>query len=80
MTDVKGCQRFIDRVRVLGDRLVLGTVYFQKLETAMHQTIQKVTADIGAMKFNTAIAAMMTFVNMVYDHGSVINEAEYKTL
>lgn len=77
---VKGCQRFIDRVCALGEHLVPGTAYSKELETAMHQTIQKVTADIGAMKFNTAIAAMMTFVNTVYDHGGVINEAEYKTL
>ena len=77
---VKGCQRFIDRVCALGDHVVPGETYSAAHETALHQTIKKVTSDIGAMKFNTAIAAMMTFVNTVYDNGGTINEAEYKTL
>ena len=77
---VKGCQRFIDRVCALGDHVVPGKTYSPANETALHQTIKKVTSDIGAMKFNTAIAAMMTFVNTVYDNGGTINEAEYKTL
>ncbi len=77
---VKGCQRFIDRVCALGDHVMPGKTYSAAHETALHQTIKKVTSDIGAMKFNTAIAAMMTFVNMVYDNGGTINEAEYKTL
>ena len=77
---VRGCQRFIDRVCALGDRVTPGKVYSKTYETALHQTIKKVTSDISAMKFNTAIAAMMTFVNTVYDNGGAINEAEYKTL
>ena len=77
---VKGCQRFIDRVCALGDHVMPGKTYSAAHETALHQTIKKVTSDIGAMKFNTAIAAMMTFVNTVYDNGGTINEAEYKTL
>ncbi len=77
---VKGCQRFIDRVCALGDRVTSGKVYSKAYETVLHQTIKKVTSDIAAMKFNTAIAAMMTFVNTVYDNGGAINEAEYKTL
>jgi len=77
---VKGCQRFIDRVCVLGDSVVPGKNYSKDYEIALHQTIKKVSSDIGAMKFNTAIAAMMTFVNTVYDKGAPLNEAEYKTL
>ena len=77
---VKGCQRFIDRVCALGDHVMPGKTYSAAHETALHQTIKKVTSDIGAMKFNTAIAAMMTFVNTVYDNGGTINEVEYKTL
>lgn len=77
---VKGCQRFIDRVCALGDHVMPGKTYSAAHETALHQTIKKVTSDIGAMKFNTAIAAMMTFVNTVYDNGGTISEAEYKTL
>ena len=77
---VKGCQRFIDRVCALGDHVMPGKTYSAAHETALHQTIKKVTSDIGAMKFNTAIAAMMTFVNTVYDNGGTLNEAHYKTL
>jgi leucyl-tRNA synthetase len=47
--------------------------------SAMHKTIKKVTSDIENMKFNTAIAALMTLVNKMYEVGSV-NHAEYKTL
>ena len=77
---VRGCQRFIDRVCALGDSVLPGKTYSKEYETALHQTIKKVTLDIGAMKFNTAIAALMTFVNTVYDKGVKLNEAEYKTL
>ena len=77
---VKGCQRFIDRVCVLGDNVVAGDAFSKDYEIALHQTIKKVSQDITAMKFNTAIAAMMTFVNTVYDKGAPLNEAEYKTL
>ena len=45
----------------------------------MHKTIKKVTSDIENMKFNTAIAALMTLVNKIYEVGSV-NHTEYKTL
>ena len=45
----------------------------------MHKTIKKVSGDIESMKFNTAIAALMTLVNKIYEVGSV-NKAEYKTL
>ena len=44
----------------------------------MHKTVKKVSEDIENMKFNTAIAALMTLLNAVYDKGS-INRAELKT-
>jgi len=47
--------------------------------SSMHKTIKKVSNDIESMKFNTAIAALMTLVNKIYEVGS-INKAEYKTL
>ena len=75
---MNGCKRFLDRVWQLQDKLIDGDEYRPQLVSAMHKTIKKVTADIESMAFNTAIAAMMTLINTIYDIGS-INRAEYKT-
>lgn len=75
---IKGCKRFLDRVWGLQDKLKDGTEYSKENEYSMHRTIKKVTSDIEALKFNTAIAAMMSLVNEFYDKG--VNRAEYKTL
>ncbi|NLO66714.1 MAG: leucine--tRNA ligase [Firmicutes bacterium] len=75
---VRGCRRFLDRVWKLQPMLVRGTAYSSELETLMHQTIKKVSNDYEELKFNTAIAQLMTFVNEVYHLGR-INEAEMKT-
>ena len=77
-SSVKGCKRFIDRTWGLQDILVDGDAYSKELETAFHKTIKKVTEDIENMKFNTAIAALMTLLNTIYDKGA-INKAELKT-
>ena len=45
----------------------------------MHKTVKKVSEDIEEMKYNTAIAALMTLLNQIYDNGK-INRAELKTL
>ncbi len=74
---IKGCKRFLDRVWALSDKLIPGDEMRPELEVAIHKTIKKVTGDIEAMKFNTAIASMMALVNAVYEVGS-INHAEYK--
>jgi leucyl-tRNA synthetase len=76
---VKGCRRFLDRVWKLKDMLVEGDSYSEGLETKMHQTIKKVNSDYESMKFNTAIAAMMSMVNDFYRVGS-ITKGEFKTL
>lgn len=68
---VKGCRRFMDRVWKLMDMLVDGNEYSAELETKMHQTIKKVSLDFENMKFNTAIAAMMSLVNEFYRTGRV---------
>ncbi len=75
---VKGCKRFIDRTWGLQDILTDGDSYSKELESAFHKTIKKVTEDIENMKFNTAIAALMTLLNAIYDKGAV-NKAELKT-
>ena len=76
---MKGCKRFLDRIWQLQDKLVDGDEFRPELTGEMHRTIRKVTQDIEAMKFNTAIAAMMTLLNKLYDTGSV-NKAEYAAL
>ena len=75
----KGCKKFLDRVWRLQEMLVEGEAYSEKLSYSMHETIKKVSEDFEAMKFNTAIAQMMTLVNEIYAVGSV-NKAELKTL
>lgn len=76
-SSVKGCKRFIDRVWALRDILTEGDEYSKELESAFHKTIKKVSEDIEGMKFNTAIAALMTLLNDIYNKGS-INNAELK--
>ena len=76
---VKGCKRFIDRIWNLLEIVKDGDEYSEKLSSAMHKTTKKVSEDIEQMKFNTAIAALMTLLNQIYASGS-INKAELKTL
>ena len=77
-SSIKGCKRFVDRVWSLQDMLTEGTEYTEGLRSNFHKTIKKVTEDIEAMKFNTAIAALMTLINDIYNAGS-INKAELGT-
>ena len=76
---VKGCRRFLDRVWKLQDLMTDEEGYSKDLETKMHQTIQKVSNDFENLKYNTAIAAMMTLLNDFYKKGS-ITRGELKTL
>lgn len=75
---VKGMKRFMDRTWALQDILVDGDEYSKDLSASFHKTVRKVSDDIEKMKFNTAIAALMTLLNKIYDKGS-INRAELKT-
>ncbi|MGN0247928.1 MAG: leucine--tRNA ligase [Lachnospiraceae bacterium] len=74
---VKGCRRFLERVWKLQDILVDGDEYSDDLMTKMHQTIKKVSNDYESLKYNTAIAALMTLLNDIAKKGA-INKAEYK--
>ena len=76
---VKGCRRFLERVWKLQDILVEGDEYSKEMETRVHQTIKKVSADYENLKFNTAIAAMMALINDFYKRNAV-TAGEYKTL
>lgn len=76
---VKGCRRFLERVWKLQDILTDEEGYSADLETKMHQTIKKVSSDFENLKYNTAIAAMMSLINEFYKKNS-ITRGEYKTL
>jgi len=62
----RGCRRFLDRLWRLMDMLKDGEGYQKPLVPLMHETIKKVGDDYEAMKYNTAIAQMMTLVNEFY--------------
>jgi len=78
-SSVKGCKRFLDKVWNLFDSVKPGTGYSAALEGVFNRTVKKVTEDIEAMKFNTALAALMTLVNEINAAGS-INSFEYGVL
>ena len=67
---VKGCKRFLDRVWNLCEMEHAEGGYSKANESAIHKTIKKVSEDIEAMKFNTAIAALMALVNDFYANGA----------
>ena len=76
---VKGCRRFLDRVWKLQELVNDDMSYSKDMETKMHQTIKKVSLDFENLKYNTAIAAMMSLINDFYKKNSV-TKGEFKTL
>jgi leucyl-tRNA synthetase len=77
-SSVKGCKRFLDRVWKLQEILNDEEDYSKAHLAIIHKTIKKVSQDYEAMKYNTAIAAMMSAINEFYDSGYV-TRAELKT-
>ncbi|MDD3833371.1 MAG: leucine--tRNA ligase [Oscillospiraceae bacterium] len=78
-SSIRGCRRFLDRIWALqGCVSPTGSIRPQ-LETTLHKTIRKVGEDIDALKYNTAIAAMMALLNEITDTNSVTRE-EYRIL
>ncbi|MCR5175112.1 MAG: leucine--tRNA ligase [Oscillospiraceae bacterium] len=76
---VKGCKRFLDRIWNLAENRIGGDGGYSAVhEKLVHRTIRKVGEDIENMKFNTAIAAMMSLVNAFYE--TKPNRAEIRTL
>ena len=69
-SSVRGCKRFLDRTAGLLD-IAKGSGATPELESSFHKTVKKVSDDIEEMKFNTGIAALMTLINEIYDHGSL---------
>ena len=76
---IVGCKRFIERVWRLPEIMNAEEGYSRKQNASVHRMIKKVTADYESTGFNTAIAAMMTFVNEVYADG-YITRCELETL
>ena len=77
-TSVKGCKRFVDRIWNLQEIVADGDDYSKELEVSFHKTIKKVSDDIENMKYNTAIASLMSLLNEIYDKGS-ITKGELRT-
>ena len=75
----KGCRKFLDRVWRLQEILTDDEGVSEDLRVSVNQTIKKVSEDYERMKFNTAIAQMMTLVNEMYQKGSV-TKGELKAL
>lgn len=72
-----GCNRFLNRVWRLGEKLNDKTGY--QNETLIHKTIKKVSEDNAGLKYNTAVSALMTLINE-YDKQDGISKDEYRVL
>lgn len=72
-SSAKGCKRFLERVAALTDKLT-DAPSTDEFQSKLHKTIKKVSSDIEDMKFNTAIASLMTLVNEIYAVGSINKE------
>ena len=70
-SSIKGSKRFLERVAALTDIMTSETGYSKELESSFHRMIRKVSEDIEVLKCNTAIAAMMSVLNEIYEKGSV---------
>lgn len=76
---VRGCRRFLDRVWRLQSFIVEGYTYSKELESSIHRCIKKVSEDYENLKFNTAVASMMSLVNEFYNVKR-INTADFRAL
>ena len=70
-SSMKGCRRFLERVDGIYSLLTDGDDFSPALEKSFHKTIKKVSEDIEDLKFNTAIAAMMSLINEIYAAGKI---------
>lgn len=68
---VKGAKKFLDRVIRLENICSDDDIYNEELERQINITIKKVTNDIDEMKYNTAIASMMSYINVLYKYEKV---------
>lgn len=75
---VRGCRKYLERVYNMIDLIEDGGQYSKDLEVAIHQTIKKVTEDYENLKFNTAIASLMSLSNDMRAAGK-ITKADFRT-
>lgn len=73
-SSIKGSRRFIERYFGLGKLVDDGKKMSAKLETSFHKTIKKVSEDIENIKFNTAVASLMSLINEIYEQGFITSE------
>ena len=73
-SSIKGCKRFLERTMSLMDMISDETGITKELERSFHVTIKKVTSDIDSLKFNTALATLMSLINDIYDKGSITRD------
>ncbi len=73
-SSMKGCRRFIERYFALQDITVPGDSIRTEMEISFNKTIKKVSEDIENLKFNTAIAALMSLLNEIAASGSITRE------
>lgn len=77
-SSIKGCKRFLERTWGLAELVSKKEGFSEKLESSFHKTIKKVSEDIETLKYNTAIASMMSLINEIYDAGALTRD-EMKT-
>lgn len=77
-SSIKGCKRFLERIWNLQESVIEGGIR-KEIESDLHRTIQKVSEDIEQMKYNTAISALMSFLNVISEKSNITKE-EYKVL
>ncbi len=70
---IKGCRRFLERYWGLQD-ILDNDSRGEYLQREFNETVKKVTNDVLNLKFNTAIASLMTLVNLIYEKGSITSE------
>ena len=77
---IKGCKRFLERIWGLQENVIDSNDYREALVGEMHRTIKKVSADIEELKFNTAIAALMSLINSIAEIDGKVTRGELKTI
>ena len=70
-TGIKGCKRFLERTADLPGMMTREEGYSADMEVKTHALIKKVTYDIANLKGNTAIAALMSYLNDIEQKGSI---------
>ena len=73
-SSIKGCKRFLERTMSLMDMVSDEKGITKELERSFHVTIKKVTSDIDSLKFNTALATLMSLINDIYEKGSITRD------